>query len=254
MRLPEQLSIILNNNDGDLKMLVDLTTVKSSFTGEFGKSFIEKSINRLPDCKLSDLVQFGMQMFSGGSSQLPLCKPPEQLMSIVYSVMDGIIGKVIDPIPDSIDLTEYIRTEDLPFNQGIWSNVYHYGRWFIANSLIILPVLLVFLVLLHWKEKPAIFSVIGLPALIGGCIGGGIALWIYLFSGSMAENFLLDIIPVNIYDELSFLADVISRVLKEFSTSALFYSGIAIGIGILLLVIHNLLIGRESTSTAVEIT
>jgi hypothetical protein len=244
----------LNNNDNDLNMLVDLTTIKGSFTGEFGRSFIETSINKLPDCKLSDLVQFGMQMFSGGSSKLPLCKPPEQFMSIVYSLMDGIIGQVIDPIPDTINLAEFIRTEDLPLQNGVWSHVYNYGRGFIKNSLIILPILVVFLVFIHWKEKSGILSVIGLPTLIAGCLGGGIALWIYLFSGSLAENFLQDIIPVNIYDDLSFLADVISRALKDFSTSALFFSGIAIGIGILLLVIYNALISQKRTSMAPEIT
>jgi len=243
-----------NDQSKEINIIVDLTEMKHSITGEFGKSFIEESINNLQDCKLSDLIKFGTQMFSGSSPKLPLCKPPEQLMSIVFSLMDGIIGQFINPIPNTIDLAEYIRTDDLPLNQGLWSQVYYYVRWFIANSLIILPVLLVILVLFHWKEKPEIPSVIGLPTLIAGCIGGGIALWIYLFSGSMAENFLRDIIPVAIFEELLFLADVITRALKEFGASALIFSGIAIATGVLLLVIHNLIKGRKVPSTIVEIT
>ncbi len=244
----------LNYQNDEINLVVDLTGMKRSITGESGKSFIEESINKLPDCKLSDLIQFGTQIFSGGSSQIPLCKPPEQLMSIVYGLMDGIIGKAINPIPDTIDLSDYINTDELTLNKGLWSQAYYYGRWFIANSLVILPVLLVILVLFHWKEKLEILPVIGLPTLIAGCIGGGIALWIYLFSGSMAENFLLDIIPATVFEELSFLADVINRALKEFSASAMIFSGITIATGILLLVIHAWIRGRKDTSMAVKLT
>ncbi len=229
----------LNFKTPELSMVVDLTGIKKNINGDFGMALLEKSFKNLPECNLSNLMQFGMQMFSGGSMQSIPCRPSDSLMSMVSGLMDGMLGKSMDMIPDTIDLAQWMETEDLPLNQGAWSQIYKAGRWVIRNSLLIIPAVLVILVLFHWKQKERLPFIVGIPTLAAGLIAAAVALYTILFSGSMANNLLLDMVPETEFQGLLFLAEVISKGFKEIGISSLIFSGLAIGFGVCLLLLQK---------------
>jgi hypothetical protein len=234
----------LNFQTPELSIILDLTGIKSNIDGEFGMSLLEKSFQGLPECNLSDILQFGMKMFSGGSIQALPCRPPDSLMSMVSGLMDGMLGQSMGFIPDTIDLAQWMDTEDLPLNNDTNSKVYYAVRWIISNSLIMIPVILIILVAIHWREKDRLPSIIGTPALISGLSGASVALYMVFFSGSLANNMLLKIVPETEFQKLLFFAEVVSKGFKEIGLSILIFSGLAIGVGVCLLLLQKFMDSR----------
>ena len=175
-----QLWDYLNFKTDKLTLTVDLRQLKSRLS-EGGPDSVGGQIMRSwPACSLNQLLNLGgvlaKGLINGSISQnLPLCRPPDNMMPTMDLFMQMAFSSFANTIPDQVDLIDYFKT--IPnFDQQQATlvqifNGYKVARWIgriFPWIALILLVLVIALSAVSWRTA---FTYAGFPLLTAGILG-----------------------------------------------------------------------------------
>jgi hypothetical protein len=94
----------LNTDQPQLRLVISMTAVKEQVAGPEGTSALLKVLSSWPECGPSEIAAVALATQSGDLTQMPLCKPPDDLMPEVTPLVGGLSGEAAASIPDTVDL------------------------------------------------------------------------------------------------------------------------------------------------------
>lgn len=174
----------LHGSENSITLGVDLSGIKSSLEQE---GSIQGLIQMLPACTASDLAKL-LSLF-GGDKNIPLCRFPENVMGIIYPIIQPFILNMVAQIPDQIPLTTFsLQSSETSPTLVSFVN-------FVRNSSEITTILIVlcllFLGALIWVSTPGWKTKIrnsGIVFLTAGGVGLLTDLILWLKLNSSAAN------------------------------------------------------------------
>ncbi|MGD0003605.1 MAG: hypothetical protein ABSE06_05180 [Anaerolineaceae bacterium] len=200
-----QLWDYLNFKTAKLTLTVDLRQLKTKLS-EKGPDSVEGRILRSwPACSLEQLLKLSSVLASGlinGSipQDLPLCRPPDNLMPAADLFMQMAFRTFANTIPDQVDLIDYFKySPNFDQQQATWVKVfngYKAARWtgrvlpWIAFFFL---VLVIALSAVSWRTS---FTYSGFSLVGAGILGVATAVLLWALSTKVVDNLVLAMVTV----------------------------------------------------------
>ena len=221
-----------------ISLSIDTTPVKEKLQGEATVEATSLILTSIPDCSLDQVNLFGQWLLQSSQSDLstlPICKPPEPLLSLLTPYLTSTIQQSSSIIPSQITFGGEAADT---LSQNITQSKYYAAYELIRNVFVYVPwaalVLGLILSLLNLSSIKRLFKILGIPILISGsCL-------IFLFGG--VDYFLGKWINNNA--DISQIESLNAIFLSTFQAirsnifmTGLTFGGIAVGLGLILVVI-----------------
>ena len=195
----------LNFKTTKLTLKVDLRQLKSKLS-EGGPDSVEGRIMRSwPSCDVDQLLNL-TSILAGGlingaiPQDLPLCRPPDNLMPLADSFMQSAFQTFAGTIPDQVDLVDYFRSDpNFDQQQATLAKIftgYTLARWtgrLLPWISFVLLVLLIALSAVSWRSA---FSYAGFPLMGAGILGFMAVVILWAISSTVTDNLVKAMVSV----------------------------------------------------------
>jgi hypothetical protein len=197
----------INGKTENAQFFLDLVPIKDKLgTNES----IKKLILLLPSCTFSDLSK--LLSMVGGEGSLPLCRFPDDVMNIVYPLVQPYLIEMISTLPNQIPLTSISVNQS---NSSGWI----FGLIMIlrkaSNYSLILGILVIALlgimILISYPGMKRALRYIGIPLIIAGSVGLALNLLIWIGINTSGITF----IQTGIGGASAIISDVIGRIFQQ---------------------------------------
>jgi len=200
-----QLWDYLNFKTTNLTLTVDLRQLKVRLSEGGASSVGGRILRSWPACDVDQLVKLGGVLADGlinGTvpQDMPLCRPPDNLMPVADTLMQDAFITFASTIPDRVDLVDYFKA--LPnYNQQQATLVkvfdgYTAARW-TGRILPWIALLLLMAVIafsaVSWRS---IFTYIGIPLSGAGILGVITAVLLWAASDNLVNNLVKAMVTV----------------------------------------------------------
>ena len=197
----------INGKTENAQFFLDLAPIKDKLGRD---ESIQKLILLLPSCTISDLTK--LLSLVGGEGSLPLCRFPDEVMNIVYPLVQPYLLNMISSLPNQIQLTS------ISVNQ-INSSGWIFGLIMLlrqaANYSLILGILIVaflgIMILISYPGIQRTLRYIGIPLIIAGSVGLALNLLFWIGINTSGITF----IQTGFGGASSIIADVIARIFQQ---------------------------------------
>ena len=175
-----QLLDYLNFKTTPLTLIVDLRPLKARLSEGGPDSIGGRILRSWPACDLDQLLKMSDTLTNGLVNgeipqDMPLCRPPENLLPMSDKLMQAAFTAFADTIPGQVDLVDFFKANpNFDQHQATWVKVfagYTALRWtgrilpWIALALL---VMLIALSAVSWRKT---FTYTGLPLFAAGILG-----------------------------------------------------------------------------------
>jgi len=175
-----QLWDFLNFKTSTLTLLVDLRPLKTRLSEGGPDSIGGRILRSWPACNLEQFLKLSDEMANGLANgvipqDMPLCRPPDNLMPLSDKLMQTAFTAFADTIPAQVDLVDYFKSDpNFSQQQPTWVKVfagYTALRWterIFPWIALVLMMAVIALSAVSWRKT---FTYTGLPLLVTGILG-----------------------------------------------------------------------------------
>jgi hypothetical protein len=200
-----QLLDYLNFKTAKLTLTVDLRQIKSKLSEGGPDSVGGRIMRSWPTCSLDQLLKLSSVLAGGvlyGSipQDLPLCRPPDNLMPAADQLMQSAFQLFASTIPDQVDLADFIKSNpNFEQQQATWLKIfdgYRAARWtgrILPWIALVLLVLVIALSAVSWRSA---FTYTGFPLMAAGILGFFTAVLFWAMSTKTTDNLVKAMDPV----------------------------------------------------------
>jgi hypothetical protein len=197
----------INGKTENAQFFLDLVPIKDKLGSD---ESIKKLIVLLPSCTFSDLSK--LLSMVGGEGSLPLCRFPDEVMNIVYPLVQPYLLNMISSLPNQIPLTSIAVNQT---NSSGWI----FGLILIlrqaSNYSLILEILVIaflgIIILISYPGMKRTFRYIGIPLIIAGSVGLALDLLVWIGINTSGISF----IQTGFGGASVIFADVIGRIFQQ---------------------------------------
>ncbi len=220
-------SLFAHLNGSEPAISLPLTALKAHLAGPAGEGVLLAVLNTLPACSLEQLLRIAAVGLLGSSAELPLCRPPDELLPLLNASLRPQLLQLIETLPDSIILSP----------QEPWAAALHRLRQLriLLRWSPLLPIGLLIALTLSAHRWSSRLTAWGWALLLGG--GIGLALAVAL--PPLAEGFIKDLLqPLSAMAPAPVVVTIHAALLSLFppiARSLALSSALLVGIGALLL-------------------
>jgi hypothetical protein len=225
---------------------IDTTPVKENLQGEASAEATNLILASIPDCSMDQVNLFGQWLLQSSQpdlSTLPICKPPEPLLSLLTPYLTSTIQQSSSVIPSQITFGGEAADT---LSQNITQSKYYATYELIRNLLVYVPwaalVLGLLLIMLNLSSVKRLLKTLGIPILISGsCL-------ILLFGGvdySLGKWITSKAVISQIESLNVIFSSTFQAIRSNIFMTALTFGGIALGLGLILVVISAKLQTRK---------
>jgi hypothetical protein len=213
-----------------LTLLVDLRPLKARLSEGGPDSIGGRILRSWPACDLDQLLKMSDTLTNGLTNgeipqDMPLCRPPDNLMPMTDKLMQAAFTAFADTIPGQVDLVDYFKS-DPNFNQqqSTWAKIFagysalRWTGWILPWIALALLIALIALSAVSWRKA---FTYSGISLLAAGILGGLTAVLLWA-SGSYIANTLLNGMTTVSDEMLKAFVLAFQQVFSSF----LFWSGV----------------------------
>lgn len=234
----------LHGSEDELSLGMDLSGIKNRFGQE---ESIQGLIQLLPACTTTDLAKL-LSLF-GGDTNLPLCRFPDEVMELVYPLINPFVMNMVAQIPDQIPLmTISLQSPSTPSAILTFVNLVRNSTTISSVLLGLTILLIVALVLVStpgWKTKIRNLGIVLLAAGITGLVID-LILWFGVNSGAAGKiRSAVSAFPVEIGEVLT---GIFLQITNGFVMVAALSGFIVLTCGVILFVVSRSLIKGQSDS------
>jgi hypothetical protein len=201
-----QLLDYLNFKTTTLTLTIDLSQLKSNLSEGGPDSIGGRILRSWPTCDLDQLLKLGAvlanNLVNGAIPQdMPLCRPPDNLMPVADKLMQTTFTAFADTIPGQVDLVDYIKS--IPnFNQQQATLVkvfagYTAARWtgrVLPWIALLLLMAVIALSAVSWRK---VFTYTGVPLAGAGILGAITALLLWALSNYVTDTLVKSMTAVS---------------------------------------------------------
>jgi hypothetical protein len=222
----------VNLQTTEMHLTINMQPIKDNLSGEAGKQVMLSYIDSLPVCteeQAQALLQW--QANPEAVQGAALCKPPESVMAVAIPKIDESLQKFVDSMPAQIDLSPQGQANGTDtLVASVPYQIYRVLRFAMNYVPWVAGFLAVLIILLTLRSGKTMFACLGVPALVGGLIGGACS----LLSLSTGKTLVASMSSRgNPFDPM--ISGIIGEVMHSFSMSGLIFCGAAVLIGVVLL-------------------
>ncbi len=238
--LVNQFWAYFNFQSSTFQLVVDLRPIKTRLNGPQGGQIAANIVQGFPPCQGKDLLNFGLQALQGQVNQLPLCRPPDQLVSAANFFVQESLKASAAAMPDQVDLASALKIPAALGGQPVstaWQRsfaLYHLYRtinpWLPWAAL----VFLVLVGLLSWNTNGGPLYWLGAGLLLVGIAAMLITLILALFSGQLLPLLAQQWFGVNT-TVVNLMEGMLLRVFSQFLASVAMTAGGVTLLGLVLL-------------------
>ncbi len=182
----DQLFAYLDSKANVIKL--SLVELKENVRGEKGMALLLRMVRALPPCTNEQLGQLARIGFSTGLEDVLVCRPPEEIIALATPQAQAALNEAIGKIPDEVDLVQVLNGQA---NTGdrttpaspIGNNpleAFRRVRLLVRLSWLVPLALLLPVTLFGVRSRKGWLRWWGIPLLIVGIIGVGLALTAWL--------------------------------------------------------------------------
>ncbi len=171
-RIIEQYWAYYNFEARDMRLVLDFQPVKLRLEGADGRALVQDVFAGLPECSAQDLLAIAGQVLQGNTDQMPQCKPPRQLESLVVGGIQAVLTGFTGTLPDEVVLMQ--RSSPRPDQYGP-GGPYRWLRYGLRLSVPVVVLLLVAGTLLLGYDRRRLIEWAGVPFYLGGVLGAILA-------------------------------------------------------------------------------
>ncbi len=102
----DQVFVYVNVASGQLSIKISLVELKTRLASEPGLAAFKQILSAQPPCTLEQLEIIKQAATSGKLDQIPLCRPPEELVTAFDSQIRAALGLVAGQLPNEVDLAQ----------------------------------------------------------------------------------------------------------------------------------------------------
>jgi hypothetical protein len=235
-----QLWDYLNFKTTTLTLALDLRPLKARLSEGGPDSIGGRILRSWPACDLDQLFRMGDTLTNGVANgvipqDMPLCRPPDNLMPMSDKLMQAAFTAFADTIPGQVDLVDYFKSDpNFDQQQATWVKLfagYTALRWtgrvlpWIALALL---AALIALTAVDWRK---VFTYTGLPLLAAGALGVITALLLWGLNNYVVDTLLKGMTGVS-DDMLKAFVLAFQQVFLSFLTWSGVLAVIIAGIGL----------------------
>lgn len=200
-----QLWNFLNFKTAKLTLTVDLRQLKGKLSEGGPDSVGDRILRSWPACSLDQLLKLSSVLTRGlinGSipQDLPLCRPPDNLMPAADLFMQMAFRSFANTIPDQVDLIDYFKSSpNFDQQQITWVKIfdgYKAARWtgrILPWIAFVLLVLVIALSAVSWRTS---FTYTGFSLLGAGILGFITAVLLWALSTKVVDNLVQAMVTV----------------------------------------------------------
>jgi hypothetical protein len=132
--LIDQFWAYFNFQSPQLRLVADFRPVKARLEGAQAAQISASIVEGFPPCQKDEILNWGLQALQGQVNNLPLCRPPDQLLGAANLLVEGSLKGASAAMPDGLDVVPLLK---MPFVLGghpvssAWTTafgVYHFYR------------------------------------------------------------------------------------------------------------------------------
>jgi hypothetical protein len=238
--LVDQLLAFFNLEKEELVLVVDFRPVKQRLRGDEAAVIAQTIVMGFSPCSGEELLAFGLNILQGQMADVPLCRPPDQLLGITTSIVQGVLQVSAATLPDQPNFARILRLPLILGGQrleGVLSGWQWFYRAFrIAGPWLplaaVVSVALVVVLARGTRRGPFFWSGLGLA--VPGMAGAVMTIFISLFALRPAAELLERIFPPELLLS-QLLLQVYAEVVGRFALTTAVISVLLVVLGVLLL-------------------
>jgi hypothetical protein len=220
----------INFQKDRLNLILDLESAKTRLQSS---DLQTQLLIDLPACDKNDIIRFIQPLLSGNTTNIILCRPPQELLATVQPVFSIITRQISTSIPDRIDLAElggnqsinsFLKTAHW---QSFWDR-YRTVRKIIDYAPIMSVLFLIIMIGLVGKPISLVLETCGNAFILAGLVGASINGLLFLVSAWVGYN---SAELTQIYLHISLLDLVLKSVAAVFKEFTLLSCGSALILG-----------------------
>jgi hypothetical protein len=234
--LVDQFWRYFNLEEDQLHLLVDFRPVKANLSGPGSPQIVSSIVEGLPPCSEEEILAFGLKSLSGESADLPLCRPPDELLGLSNLLVGGVLQGIAGALPDEVDLGTLARTGAGLAGESGGQDWFGWYR--------------VFRLVLPWMPVLALFSLVatallGLPTYRGSFFWAGLALLLPGISalviallGGLWVSQAAPLLVQSLFGDMvvsSVLVQLTGEVFRRFTTASAVFALLVTFLGVLLI-------------------
>jgi len=244
--LIEQSLAYLNFETDTFTLRVNLKDLKIAIGASGPTSASGQMIRSWPPCTEENLAKLAKKILNdvinpkSQSSDIPLCRPPDEFLPLMDKVMGVTFTQFANTIPDQVDLVDLAKASpgfsEQQANLTRYFAIYRSIRWVMRLLPVLAVCLFLFLGLLTMQSWRTVLTYTGIGMLVAGFLAFFIAILVWLAGSSIAER-LVQQLTISTSDQLvGVLIKLIIQVGNRFTTLSGEISGFCFGIGVIAVV------------------
>ena len=108
----DQVFSYLDGDGEELVLKISMNGFKQNLDDQKKEQIILKLLEDSPPCTEEQLVEIARLLMGGEAAQMPVCKPPEELLTPLMNEMDAILSIMLSDVPDEITFTPTVFSGD----------------------------------------------------------------------------------------------------------------------------------------------
>lgn len=244
-QLLDSIFSFVNLESTEISVSVDMEPVKENIQGQVGSSVTTMILDSIPDCSAEQALLFGQWLLQSPRdySTMPICKPPEPLLSLIEPYLTKVVQQSAMVLPSDISIAgEEAQAVSKKIVNSKFYSIYGITRGILA----VLPWISLFLafvlILINRNKIKAILSILGIPGLVSGTV----SLLIFGFVAFMSQKALQLVPTVSEVASINSLANsILSAMVDKFVLTGLIIGAIAVCVGLICVVISTNIAERE---------
>jgi hypothetical protein len=239
--LIEQIMAYLNFEADKLTLKVNLVDLKAAIAASGPASASGQMIRSWPACKAEDLVKLGAILLNKmidpkvQSTEMPLCRPPDEFLPAIDEIMGVAFTQFANTIPDQVDLMDVAKTSlgttEQQANLTRDFAIYRALRWTLRLMPVVAVGLFLVLGLLTMQSWRTLLTYTGIGLLAAGFISFFTAILIWLVGNTLANHFIQQL-TISASDQMiAVFVKLIVQVGNQFTTLSIAIAGCCFGLG-----------------------
>jgi hypothetical protein len=222
---------------GQTPVKISLAEVKVRLQGQPGMNAFLQVLQSKPACNQQQLMRLGQAALLGQMDNLPLCNPPQELVSQFQPEIQTGLGVLAETIPNEMDLTQNIassRSSSSSPSQGI-----QLARFLLRLSPILSLGLLVLILLFAVRSFRELLLWWGVPLLLAGllAVALGLAAAPILTNFSMSQMTRNMENPAAAVDAIQIVRDIFFSISSQVGQAVVFQGLVIALLGLVMAVI-----------------
>lgn len=212
----------------------DPSTLKGRLDGTSGREVLGELLTILPPCPSDVLLQILQYDPGDPQSQLPICRPSDQINEVLIPFLQPILQSMLSMIPNRINIIEMGTNEN-----ALWhiptEYIKYYSGFHRAISVIpVFPILFLFLTIFFADPgRTNKLKAMATPLLISGVLSLLVNVILLILINTVILNQLQTIIPEAFFILLNPLEKIVQQIGSEFLVVA-GLAGLAVfGVGVI---------------------